>query len=290
MAQRVARRPSPCVPNGVLLLDLIRVAVSSTRQMRSEIVSYRRRINGIRYSSVAVLLLLATSLGGCAAAVTAVSAAGEIRKGFAGLQQLVSSSEPLAPAVAAVAEVAPSPLAGTYRGFRALGPDTVRYYIRTALRPSAQIVDSLGNVTGYALSGMTASSLDSLEVRIGDLAASRTPGGRALLFIEGTQAPTPGARALYPAAILGQLRRGESAAADLQAAELRRLDVDMEAPNVDLAGRGIPHELFGSVAEGIFQVRPNGMATYEQEHELEDGRVLILSFERISRTTLPGDP
>lgn len=251
--------------------------------------SRRGRSYGRGYA-LALLVILSSASTGCAAALTAASAAGEIRSGFAGLQQLVRSTEPLPvdTAAPASAETLPSPLAGTYRGHQVLGRDTVRYYIRTASRPSAQIVDSIGNVTGYALSGITATSLDSLESRIGNLAASRTQGGRAMLFIEGTQAPTPGARALYPAAILGQLRRGESPAADRQADELRRLEIDMEAPNVDLTGRGIPHELFGSVAEGIFTVRPDGTATYEQEHTLADGRVLELSFERISPTTLPG--
>lgn len=251
----------------------------------------RRNTGHGRAAALALLVILSSGFTGCAAALTAAGAAGEIRSGFAGLQQLVRSTEPLPPdAVAPALTEAASPLAGTYRGHQVLGRDTVHYYIRTASRPSAQIVDSIGNVTGYALTGITATSLDSLEARVGSAAANRTSGGRAMLFIEGTQAPTPGARALYPAAILGQLRRGESPAADRQATELRRLEIDLEAPNVELSGRGIPHELFGSVAEGVFTVRPDGTATYEQEHTLSDGRVLELSFQRISPTTLPDAP
>lgn len=217
-------------------------------------------------------------------------AATEIRRGIAGLQQLVGFTQSLPMAELELPEELESPLIGTYRASQVLGDDTVRYYVRTAARPISPIIDEAGNVTGYVLPALAASTLDTLEARVG-APATRTNsrrGGQAMFFIEGTQAPTRGARSLYPAAFLGRLQRGESAAADRQDAELRALDIDMEAPNFGtLAGRGIPHELFGSVADGVFSLTPSGAAVYHQEYELEDGRTLTLHYERISRTTLP---
>ena len=65
-------------------------------------------------------------------------------------------------------------------------------------------------------------------------------------------------------------------------------DLAMDAPGLgDLEGQGIPHELFDSVAEGIFTLTPEGAAVYHQDYEMEDGRTLTLHFERISATTLP---
>src|SRR5690606_33859283 len=100
--------------------------------------------------------------------------------------------------------------------------------------------------------------------------------------------PDPAARSLYPAAFLGRVAKGESEAADRQREELEELEIDLEAPRAEtLQGQGIAHERFGSVAEGIFTLSPDGSATYKQEYRTEDERTLTLHFERISTTTLP---
>lgn len=241
--------------------------------------------------SVKLAIAMAVILmSGCASAVSAVLSADDLRQGFAGLQQLVGLAKSLPESEVDLPDDLSTPLAGTYRGTQVLGEDTIRFYIRTAANPTAPIVDAEGNVTGYVLAGIMAASLDSIEARADQAGARLSPrrGGRAMFFVEGTQPPTPGARALYPGAFLGQLARGESAPADRQAAELQTLQIDTQAPSfADVAGRGIPHELFGSVAEGMFSVRPNGVTSYEQDYQLEDGRALSLRFDRMSRTTLP---
>jgi hypothetical protein len=241
-------------------------------------------------AGIVVLLAALTVSTGCVAAVGAAMAAQEIRQGLAGVQQLVAGARSLRTTELEIPQTLDAPLAGTYRGYQALGDDTVRYFVRTVSRPAAPILDDAGNVTGYVLPGIAAASLETLEAGVGAWTRreSGEGAGRAIFFVEGTQAPEPNVRSLYPAAFLGRLARGESEAADRQAAELRRLELDMEAPDFSrLSGQGIPHELFGSVAEGIFTVRPDGAAVYHQEYETEDGRTVILHFERISETTLP---
>lgn len=241
-------------------------------------------------SRVASAIAACSLLAGCGAAVGAVLAAGDLREGFAGLQELVGFTRTLPSTETEISAELANPLAGTFRGMQLLGEDTVRFYIRTSARPTASIVDEEGNVTGYALPAIMAASLDSIEAGA-DLPPARFDtrrGGRAIFFVEGTQPPTPGARALYPGAFLGQLVRGESAEADSQAAALQALQIDLQAPSIgDLAGRRIPHEQFASVAEGVFSVGGNGGVSYEQEYDLDDGRSFSLQFERISRTTLP---
>lgn len=244
-----------------------------------------------RTAAPLVALLLST---GCAAAAGAAMAAVQIQKGFAGLQQLLAvSREQPAPALALAIESRPAfttPLAGTYRGYQALGDDTIHYYVRTTDDPVAPIVDQAGTTTGYALAGIAATSLDSLEACVRQRSDGYVghPGGAAVFFVEGVQPPSPGARALYPAAFLGKVAPGESEAADRQDAELRQLELELAAPeSTELAATTIPHELFGTVAEGVFTLHPDGAAAYRQEYQVEDGRMLVLQFERISETTLP---
>jgi hypothetical protein len=239
-----------------------------------------------------VLLLLGTlALSGCAAAIGAAVAAGEIRRGIGGLQQLVAFTRPLPPAAELV--LPPdlgAPLAGTYRGYQAIGGDTLHFYVRTARESIAPILDESGTVTGYALPGLAAVSLDTLETRVSEWrsAGGSSAGGRAIFFVEGTQAPNIAGRTLYPAAFLGRVSVRESEAAARHDALLREMELPMDAPAFgELIGQGIPHELFGSVAEGVFTVRADGGAVYRQEYGLEEGGVLVLHFERISRTTLP---
>jgi hypothetical protein len=243
---------------------------------------------GSRGSSVLLLVTMALT-SGCAAAIGAAMAAGEIRQGLAGVQQLVTGARSLRGGELALVGELTSPLAGTYRGYQVLGSDTVRFFVRTEETPTAPILDRAGNITGYVLVGIAAASLDTLESRVEAWTAGEAePRGRAMFFVEGTQVPEPNARTLYPAAFLGRLAPGESFGADRQDAELRRLNVEMEAPDLNaLQGQGIPHELFSSVAEGVFTVRPNAEAVYQQEARLEDGRTLMLYFERMSRTVLP---
>lgn len=226
---------------------------------------------------------------GCAAAVGAAMAAQELRRGFAGVQQLVGNARSLRDAEIELPRDLTSPLAGTYRAHQLLGEDTLVYYVRTVERPTAPIIDEAGLMRGYVLAGLAASSLESLEARVGQRGlADEEDEGRALFFVEGTQPPDPSARTLYPAAFLGRVASGESAEADRQREELEELEIEMQAPEVDeLEGRGIPYELFDSVAEGLFTLTPTGDAVYEQEYQAEDGRTLELRFERISGTTLP---
>lgn len=250
-----------------------------------------RIMTGSRATMV-LLLALAPLTGGCAAAVGAAMAAQELRQGFAGIRALVSSTRPVETPQLETVRAAASPLAGTYRAVQVLEADTLLYYVRTVSRPSLPIVDSAGVTTGYALAGIAATSLDTLEVRVGQYAAGTLPdsGGRAFFFIEGVKAPDPAARSLYPAAFLGRVASGESEAADRQHAALRALELDLEAPRAEaLRGQGIAHETFGSVADGIFTLSPDGSAAYQQEYETSDDRSLTLRFERISTTTLP-DP
>jgi hypothetical protein len=245
---------------------------------------------GSRLALLAVLLLGAS---GCAAAIGAALAAGDIRRGVAGAQDLIAGARSLGEDAAVMDFALSSPLVGTYRGFQALGPDTVRFFARTMEEPSNPIVDEGGRVTGYVLAALSATSLDTLESRVREWSAAdgTEVEGRALFFVEGTTAPDPNARTLYPAAFLGRVAAGESREADRLYAELAGLDIEMEAPRFRaLAGQGIPHELFGSVAEGIFTLRPDGQAVFHQEYETEDGRTLTLHFERISGTTLPARP
>jgi hypothetical protein len=248
-----------------------------------------RRPRPARARLLPFLLLL--GVPGCAAAMGAVAAAGEIRQGIAGVSQLVASARSGGQEQVEVVNDLTSPIAGTYRAQQVLGDDTVQFYLRTADRAAAPIIDEAGGITGYVLPGIVAASLDTLESRVQTWAVGDEGGaGKAMLFIEGTQQPNPNGRTLYPAAFLGRVARGESAAADRQYAELARLDVEMEAPESNrLTGRVISAELFGTVAEGIFTLRPgpNAGAEYQQEEELEDGRTLILRFERMSGTTLP---
>lgn len=235
-------------------------------------------------------LIAAVALSGCATAIGAAMAAGEIRQGLAGLQQLVAGSTAAEPITVAMPDSLSAPVAGTYRGFQALGDDTVRFYLRTAAAPSAPIVDSTGVITGYALAGIAAASLDTLEMRTANwsVVGEEEDGGRAIFFIEGTHAPAPTARALYPAAFLGRVSAAESATAAMQHDTLMAMAVDMSAPPIDeLAGLRIAQQLFSSVAEGVFTLNPGGGAVYRQEYEIEDGRRLTLHFERMSRTTLP---
>jgi hypothetical protein len=260
--------------------------LSEMRQIRR----FVRMGSGIAGARCVLLVGLLAGASGCAAAVTTALAAADIRKGIAGLQQLVGSTQTFPQLQFEVPEELASPLAGTYRGFQVVGHDTVQLYFRTTDRPAAPIVDEAGNVTGYALGGVIATSLDSLEARVAApvMNGSNRKGGQAIFFVEGTQTPTPGARALFPAAFLGRVAEGESAAADRQDAELRRFDLVMEAPPVgELAGRGIPHDLFGAVAEGLFTLQPGGQAVYHQDYQMESGTTITLHFERISRTTLP---
>jgi hypothetical protein len=231
-------------------------------------------------------------LSACAAAVGAALAAGDIRKGVAGVQELVASSRSLGDTAATISKQIESPLSGTYRAFQALDEDTIHYYVRTAERPTTPILHETGNVTGYVLPGLAATSLDTLEVRVRDWTSGQSdqPAGHAMFFVEGTQPPDPNARTLYPAAFLGRVAEGESEAADRQHAELLSLNLEMAAPGVDeLEGKGIPHEVFSSVAEGIFTLTPDGEAMYHQEYTTADGRTLILHLERISATTLPAE-
>jgi hypothetical protein len=236
-------------------------------------------------------LMAVVTLSGCAAAIGAAVAVGEIRQGIAGVQQLLAGSRSLRAAEVETVRALPTPFAGTYRGFQALGRDTVQYFIRTTREPAAPLVDANGNIMGYALPGVAAVTLDTLEARVRQWTeAGQVPNGRALFIVEGTQEPEPNARSLYPAAFIGRVGRGESPTADRHDAELRRLEVSMDAPGVrDLEGRGLPHELFAPVAEGIFTVRPGGEVAFRQEYRTEDGRMLVMSFERISTTTLPAD-
>ena len=178
---------------------------------------------------------------------------------------------------------------GTYRGWQIMGKDTVVFYVRTVSAPSAPLVEDDGDVSGYALQGVASASLDSLEVWVGrGMPTDSAGGGNALFVIEGTQPPETSARTLYPAAFLGRLAAGESPAADSLYAVLETMQVDLEAPDLgELSGRGIPHELFRGVAEGVMAVDAAGSASYHQENRLPDDRVMVLQFERISGTTLP---
>ncbi len=244
-------------------------------------------IHGLR---LALVIMVIAFVSGCAAAIGAASAAGEIRRGIAGLQQLVDQPDDSAEVQVRLPATVDAPIAGTYRGFQALGRDTLWYYLRTAPRPIAVIADSAGTVTGYALHGIAAVALDTLERRVAELTRldGEDPQGRMVFFVEGTHPPSMTGRSLYPAAFLGRPTASESAVARRQEAALRATGLTMEAPEFDtLRGQAIPHEQFGSVAEGIFTLRADDAAVYEQEHQLEDGETFILRFERISRTTLP---
>jgi hypothetical protein len=246
-----------------------------------------RRTRALGATLIAVLALTS----GCAAAVGAALAAGDIRQGLAGVQQLVGSARSLRSAEVAAVRNLTSPLGGTYRGYQALGTDTVRFFVRTAENPTAAIVDQSGNITGYVLPGIAAMTLETLEGRVRQWTAGEaSPGGRAMFFVEGTQRPDPNVRTLLPAAFLGRVAPGESQQADRQDAALRRLEIEMEAPDLrTMEGQGIPHELFSSVAEGIFTLRPDADAVFRQEHRVPDGRMLTLHFERISTTVLPDE-
>lgn len=242
-----------------------------------------------RAAAIVATVVGTLTLAGCGAAIGAAMAAGDIRQGIAGLQQLVAGSRADAPVAAEVPPDLTAPVAGTYRGYQALGEDTVRFYLRTTSAPAAPIVDSAGGVTGYALAGLAAVTLDTLEVRGSGWAAGvDEPAGRVVFFVEGTQPPEPAARTLYPAAFLGRVDTEESPVAAAQHDTLRALQLDMTAPPLEeLEGVGIADRLFRSVAEGLFTVQPDGGAVYRQESELEDGRELVLHFERMSATTLP---
>ena len=239
---------------------------------------------------MAFAALVSTLLvGGCATAIGAAMAAGEIRQGIAGLQQLVAGSKTESPVAAALPDDLTAPVAGTYRGYQALGSDTVHFYLRTTAAPSAPIVDSAGAVTGYALAGLAAVTLDTLEVRGTDWRAADddSDDGRIVFFVEGTQPPERTARTLYPAAFLGRVAARDPAVAS-QYDTLSALELDMTAPAPhELEGHGIAARLFRSVAEGLFTMEPGGGAVYRQQSELEDGRALVLHFERMSASTLP---
>lgn len=236
-----------------------------------------------------LLGLLCTS-GGCAAAVGAAMAAQELRQGFAGVQQLVANSRSLPGPEERLPPALEAPIAGTYRGQQVFGADTLVLYVRTTARPAAPIVDGEGNLMGYALAGIAATNLDTLEARVrGGASTGRgDSSGTAIFFVEGTQAPDAKARTLYPAAFLGRVAAGESARADSLDADLRALGIDLRAPDLGaLSGRGLPYELFDSVADGVFTLNPAGEAIYEQDYDTADGRELRLRFDRISATTLP---
>lgn len=235
---------------------------------------------------IASLLLAWGSVTGCAAAVGAAVAAREIRQGFAGVQQLVASSRSLLGQEAGIPEALETPLAGTYRGVQVLGRDTVSFYVRTVARPTAPILDADGQATGYALAGLASTSLDSLEARIGR--GNGGGDGSAIFFVEGIRPPDGGARTLYAAAFLGGVPAAESAVADSMRARLLARGADLRAPAPEaLSGRGLPHDLFDEVADGVFTLTSDGGAVYEQEVELEGEGELELRFERISATTLP---
>lgn len=239
--------------------------------------------------NIPLLFLVLASSSGCAAAVGAAVAAQEIRQGFSGVQQLVASSRTLLGAEADLPASLETQLAGTYRGWQTLGSDTAVFYVRTVARPTAAIVNDDGEPTGYALAGIAAASLDSLEARVGRAGAADTgAGGSAVFFVEGTQPAGGSARTLYAAAFLGQLPRGESPDADSLAATLRERGIDLQAPSAEvLTGRALSHELFDDVADGVFTLTGSGEAVYEQEVDTEGDGELELRFERISATTLP---
>lgn len=250
------------------------------------------RISSGRATAAAVVLMLGVAAGGCAAAVGAAVAAQNLQKGLAGVQQLVASSRSLMGQEAEITDsLEESPLAGTYQATQVLDGDTLHYYVRTMRRPAAPIVDSAGGATGYVLAGLAAVSLDTLERRIGELGAvaeADEVDGRAAFFVEGTQPPDPNARTLLPAAYLGEVDADGSPIAERQDEALEEMGIELEAPSIDeLAGQAIPHELFRSVAEGVFTLTPAGDAAYEQEYRSDDGRTLMLRLERISTTTLP---
>jgi hypothetical protein len=256
------------------------------------IASVAARGVAVRKAVLGLLMLpvLVSSLGGCAAALGAALAAGEIRQGVAGVQDLISGARRVSSDGITLPPDLATPLAGTYRGFQALGSDTVHYFIRTMDRPTIPILDLSGNVTGYVLPGIAATSLDTLEARVRQWSVDGSEGrmGRAMFFVEATGMPDPNVRTLYPSAFLGRVAPGESRSADRQHEELRRRDVQLDTPSFEeLAGRGIPHEGFNTVAEGIFTLRPGGEAFFRQEYRMDDGRTLVLHFERISATTLP---
>lgn len=244
-----------------------------------------------RFIYFAVLLgLLPVVSGGCAAAVTAAAAAGDIQRGINGVRQLISSDDgaPVDNEEVTVPMDLNSPLTGTYRATQVLGTDTATYYVRTVERPSGAIVDSTGQTTGYLLAGLAATSLDTLEARVGQYEQGETVTGNTIFFVEGTRAPEAGGRTLYAAAFLGGLAAGESAEADQHAAVLESLDLNLEAPALEaVVGQEIPHEHFQAVAEGVFTYSPDGAVRFEQEYEVADGKELLLLFERISSTTLP---
>jgi hypothetical protein len=261
--------------------------------MKITVSSGRTIAAGLGAGARGVLLFgLLAGTSGCMAAVGVAMAAGEIRQGIAGVQQLVAGSRSLISTEVALTRELSSPLAGTYRGFQVLGADTAHYFIRTQVNPVAPILDQNGNINGYVLAGIAAPTLEALERRVGTWSDRRdaAPGGRAMFFVEGTQTPDPNARNLYPAAFLGTLAPGESPQMDRQAAALRELDIEITAPTFrEMEGQGIPHELFGTVAEGLFTLRPGGAAVFHQEYEVREGNTLVLHFERISSTTLPED-
>lgn len=246
------------------------------------------RISSGRETTVAVVVMMCVAAAGCAAAVGAAVAAQNLQKGLAGVQQLVASSRSLVgQEVEITAALEESPLAGTYQATQILDGDTLRYYVRTTRLPAAPIVDSAGGATGYVLAGLAALSLDTLERRIGKLEGVDEVDGRAVFFVEGTQAPDPNARTLLPAAYLGEVD-ADAPIVERQEEALEEMGIDLEAPSIDeLAGQAIPHELFRSVAEGVFTLTPAGDAAYEQEYRSDDGRTLVLRLERISATTLP---
>lgn len=252
-------------------------------------ITGRRTASQGRSVAMVATLVGAVAATGCGAAIGAAMAAGDIRQGIAGLQQLVAGSRAATPVPAEVPADLTAPVAGTYRGYQALGDDTMRFYLRTTSAPTAPIVDSAGGVTGYALAGLAALTLDSLEVRgTGWTVGEDERAGRVVFFVEGTQPAEPAARTLYPAAFLGRVATEESPAAAAQYDTLSALELDMTAPPLDeLEGLGIADRLFRSVAEGLFTVEPDGGAVYRQESRLEDGRMLALRFERMSATTLP---
>lgn len=154
------------------------------------------------------LLLACVVFSGCAAAMGAAVAAREIRQGFSGVQQLVASSRSLLGGEAALPATLETPLAGTYRATQVLDSDTVVFYVRTVARPTAPILDAEGKPTGYALAGLAAASLDSLESRIGRGGAE----GSAVFFVEGTPprrlAGEPCTRLPSSAACRREIRRG----------------------------------------------------------------------------------
>src|SRR5690606_2663125 len=165
---------------------------TEVKPMSASIAWNRRRGRNAAEAALAIGMVVAVT--GCAAAVGAAVAAGGLRQGLAGVQQRVANSRSLGAEAGTLPASLTSPLGGTYGAHQVLGSDTLVYYVRTASRPAAPIMDENGRVTGYVLAGIAATTLDTLEARLRDRAGDADrPDGNAIFFIEGTQPATPNA-------------------------------------------------------------------------------------------------